>query len=77
MILGFLVLGLFGLCWYYDRRSGYVYSRYLRGIIGDLIMKVKKKRGYSRELRGKGEAEDVQSARSKLFNLEKVDIEAA
>ena len=40
---------------YFDRKNDQVYSRWLRGCIGDLIMKIRNKRSYRNELSQKVE----------------------
>ena len=45
-----LLLATVAFLWYYDRKYGYRYSRALRGMIGDWIIKIRNKKKYSNEL---------------------------
>ena len=63
-----LAAGLVGLALYYDRKNGFVYSRALRGKIGDCIMMVRRKRSYTNELGQKVETEDNATARAGMYD---------
>ena len=62
---------------YYDKNHDFAYSRALRGLIGDCIMMIRRKRSYSNELSQKIEVEENPTARNSMFDHEKAYVDAA